>query len=120
MPLIDVHGVKVFLGRDDDETVWTAFSGKKQALMQCHLAELEKDPGARDYDVALTLVIDSSGEIGEAGAESAPRNPGFEVCILAAVMKLGFVFETGFVDVDGNAVETSVRYDIPITFTPAD
>jgi hypothetical protein len=120
MPLIDVEGVKVFLGREDDEVVWKAFSGKKDALMQCHLAELAKDPDARDFDVALVLVIDSSGRIREAKAESTPRNPGFEVCILAAVMKMSFVFGKGFVDGDGNAVETSVQYDIPITFTPAD
>ncbi len=120
MPLIDVDGVKVYLGREDDEAVWTAFSGKKDALMQCHLAVLEKDPAARSYHVSLVLVISSDGRIREAEAVSAPRNPGFEVCILAAVMKMGFAFDAGFVDEHGDPVETSVRYDIPIAFSQAD
>ncbi len=120
MPLIDVDGVKVHLGREDDEAVWTAFSGKKDALMKCHLAVLAKDPAARDFSVQLVLVIDSDGRIREAEAESAPRSPGFEVCILAAVMKMSFAFDTGFVDDDGDPVETSVRYDIPISFTQVD
>ncbi|MBW2260448.1 MAG: hypothetical protein JRG91_00625 [Deltaproteobacteria bacterium] len=120
MPLIDVDGVKVFLGREDDEAVWKAFSAKKDALMKCHLAQLEKDPAARDYHVSLVLVITSDGRIREASAESDPRNPGFEVCILAAVMKMSFAFDRGFVNEDGDAVETTVQYDIPITFTQAD
>ena len=120
MPLIDVDGVKVYLGREDDEAVWKVFSAKKDALMLCHLAELEKDPAARDFDVSLVLVISSDGRIREANAESDPRNPGFEVCILAAVMKMSFVFDRGFMGEEGEPVETSVRYDIPITFTPAD
>jgi hypothetical protein len=120
MPLIDVEGVKVFMGREDDEVVWEAFAGKKDALMQCHLAYLDQDPGARDFDVALVLVITSAGKIREAQAVSTPRNPGFEVCILAAVMKMSFVFDKGFVDGRGEPVDTAVQYDIPITFTPAD
>lgn len=120
MPLIDVDGVKVFLGREDDEEVWSAFSARKDALMQCHLAELDEDPGARTFDVALVLVITSAGRIREAQAVSTPRNPGFEVCILAAVMKMSFPFAKGFVDDDGEPVDTAVRYDIPITFTQAD
>ena len=120
LPLVDVDGVTVHLGREDDEAVWKAFSGKKDALMQCHLDELAKDPQARDFDVSLVLVIASSGKVREAEAVSSPRNPGFEVCILGAVMKMGFSFVKGFVDDDGNPVETAVEYDIPITFTPAD
>jgi hypothetical protein len=120
LPLVDVDGEKVYLGREDDEAVWKTVSGQKDALMQCHLDVLGQDATAGDFDVALVLVIESSGKVKEARAESTPRSPGFEVCILAGMMKLSFAFEKGFVDGDGNPVETAAEYDIPLRFAPAD